>query len=224
MTILLVFLIGMLPSLSHGCGEDWKIQSPEGAISTTPERSVQCFGTFNYIASHSNHVVRYNLNKITPEDDSTLYEGLNIKLVAPASNTETLCYDYAFQIFLNDPSIRCVRHSKDCLGIEDIITAALPVYCKRQTIPQEGDLAVYYATTTTNALESDDGDIPKHFGIYQGDGSITSKWGTESVYNHSPFCVPMIYGNEIHYWRLKPDYTDEDQKSFKHYISAMVQV
>jgi hypothetical protein len=65
--------------------------------------------------------------------------------------------------------------------------------------PQSGDLAIYRKSCGKAV----------HYGVYQADGKIESKWGTGSVYRHPIFCVPNGYGDDVVFYRLKPEFTFE---------------
>lgn len=81
------------------------------------------------------------------------------------------------------------------------------------TEPKKGDLVCYYDYRTFTGLE-----YPVHYGIYDSNDLVSSKWGKEYVYRHPPFYVGKSYGNFIRYYRLKSNITIETLSQEEDYV------
>lgn len=112
------------------------------------------------------------------------------------------CHNYSFfRIFSNSDVNTC---KKDLLSNFSSITFENANIIRdllfiKTNIPQHGDLAVY----------KDDSEYDTHYGIYinphnQKSYEIESKWGYYSkIIRHAPDSVPLIYGNNIYFYKLK---------------------
>lgn len=209
-----LLVLCILPLYSHGCDE----QPPSSLEKTSRPcvREVKSFGAFDYIETKENDVLRTALSKAP---SGTMHDICPcISLVFDVRDTGTLCYDYAFRIFLGDDSLTAKIPSLQNAGFKGIINRCLDMYCDATSFPKEGALAVYYNRKDVQDLKNLDMHhqaIPLHYGILGKDGSITSKWGEDSIYRHSPFCVPKQYGDSIEYFMLKKG---ADIVDFKNYI------
>lgn len=96
-----------------------------------------------------------------------------------------VCYNYAFGKFFNTYSSPCAN---SILALNNTI---LVKYFDVTLEPQTGDLVIYY-----------DNNRPVHYGIYI-DNLIESKWGWDVVHRHPYFDVPIRYGNQIRFLKLK---------------------
>ncbi|HVZ66963.1 MAG TPA: hypothetical protein VG917_01755 [Patescibacteria group bacterium] len=69
-------------------------------------------------------------------------------------------------------------------------------------LPQPGDIIAYGRLDRTNP------DIKRgyyqHFGIYEGDGRVTSKFDMGHVFNHPWALVPLQYGDTVAFFRKSP--------------------
>jgi len=92
--------------------------------------------------------------------------------------------------------IESARLDKDC-GEYALITPEvrnyLPHLFPEIEEPEEGDFVLYYS--------KEEGIL--HVGIYQGDGSVISKWGTNGpVLEHPIDLVPLSYGESYLFLRI----------------------
>lgn len=80
------------------------------------------------------------------------------------------------------------------------------------TEPQEGELVCYYYSYSNNGSTRNLGD-PVHYGVYDSNNFVKSKWGCEPTYRHPLFYVGTAYGNFIRCYRLKTNVTIEALES-----------
>lgn len=101
------------------------------------------------------------------------------------------CVTYAIRQFPDIPKITDERN------ISKIFDRIVKKQFSNITIPQKGDLAVYFNNTNS----------PCHFGIYFDDLRIESKWGPygSGIFIHLPFHVPVEYGDKIKFYRFNLD-------------------
>jgi hypothetical protein len=100
--------------------------------------------------------------------------------------TLTVCYDWAFGFHGNVIEKKNKLSKIDRLLVED--------YRKIENDVLNNDLIIY-----RNSV----GNEKVHFDIYEGNGSVISKWDILPVFRHAPFMIPSEYGNMIEIYRLK---------------------
>lgn len=209
MTIIYTLLVFFMTTYSHGVDDDTLEKTSRPCV-----REKLSFGSFDYIEHAKNDAVRHAISKASsgPMNDVCAC----ISVVSDVRDTGTLCYDYALRHFLKDDFLKAAPPSLQNLGFKGIINNCLNMYCDMTSSPKEGILAVYYNRKDLKNIDMHYNAIPVHFGIVGKDGYITSKWGEDSMYRHSPFCVPKQYGDSIAYFMLKKD---ADTEAFKNYIT-----
>jgi len=170
---------------------------PRHPLASNQKFTVQEDGSLNFNSSNQNKYWRQLISDTYPQDLPKQFPG--IKCLSHI-NFFGLCYHYAFQRILSSHATGAVGVKIEAYG-NIILNDNFISTCT----PQKGDLVVYFSSTRSNIL---------HWGIYLDNEMVESKWGSQSVFRHHFFDIPIQYGNRVRCYRLKDGITKEDLEKY----------